>query len=83
MADDHYTPFKESDGNVFSMPESFSPKVMTISGMNKTIVTIHPDGRVDYTGTPDEAAKAFWDAVQTMGMKLTQCNSTEPKEPTP
>ncbi|MDR3488778.1 MAG: hypothetical protein P4M05_28235 [Bradyrhizobium sp.] len=29
-------------------------------------VSFHPDGRVVYNGTPDEAAVAFWKAVETL-----------------
>jgi hypothetical protein len=33
----------------------------------KSMVTVHPDGRVEYHGeyAPDEAARAFWEALST------------------
>lgn len=35
----------------------------TFHGSNGLAVTLHDDGTVTHEGTPDEAARAFWEAV--------------------
>lgn len=43
------------------------PQTITITGAdNAPLVTIHPDGTLDYGPdyTPDAAAHAFWDAMR-------------------
>lgn len=45
------------------------PSLITISNtVNKPIVTIRPDGRLEFGEgyQPDEAARVFWDAVQRL-----------------
>ena len=76
--------------NAVQMPQSngawdinrgTTPSVLTIMRPDNTAgVVIHPDGSVEYYGTPNEAAKAFWNAVQAVGLNLTQCKAVEPKE---
>jgi hypothetical protein len=44
-----------------------TPDSISVQGRNgTTLVTIHPDGRLEYGPdyTPDTAARAFWDALQ-------------------
>lgn len=42
------------------------PPDITIVGADGPLVTIHPDGTLDYGPgyTPDEAARSFWDAMR-------------------
>ena len=44
---------------------SVSPSTSAMSITIPSMVTIHPDGSIEYGENykPDEAAKAFWDAV--------------------
>lgn len=45
------------------------PPTITITGANgQPLVTIHPDGHLDYGPgyTPDTAARAFWDALRRL-----------------
>lgn len=41
----------------------------------KPIVVIHPDGRVDLNGDPNEAAQQFWTAVSKY---MPRCDSKRP-----
>ena len=44
------------------------PATITFYGPSSTpIATIDTNGHVEYKGTPDEAAKAFWRAVEQAG----------------
>jgi hypothetical protein len=45
-----------------------SPSVIQIAGRGRPLVTLHPDGRLEYGEdyTPDEAARMFWEAVAGM-----------------
>lgn len=54
----------------FTVP-SLATSSPSIYAANKLIVTIRPDGSIEYGEgyTPDAAAKAFWDA---MGYERTQ-----------
>ena len=40
--------------------------IVIYAGGSKPVATIHPDGTVELGGTPDEAARAFWHAVELM-----------------
>ncbi|MFJ8727690.1 hypothetical protein [Streptomyces sp. NPDC093269] len=45
------------------------PPIVHITGeMGRLVVAVHPDGRLEYGEgyQPDEAAQAFWDAVQRL-----------------
>lgn len=45
------------------------PPTITISGADgQPLVTIHPNGELDYgpNYTPDAAARAFWDALRNL-----------------
>jgi hypothetical protein len=49
------------------------PPVITILGENgRPLIAVHPDGRIEYGDgyTPDEAAQAFWDAVERLSRDL-------------
>ena len=55
-----------------------SPSFSIIPDGMKTVVTVHPDGKVTLGEgvTLDEASKAFWDQLQRMGMKMA-CQKSE------
>ena len=40
--------------------------IIIYAGGSKPVATIHPDGTVELGGTPNEAARAFWHAVELM-----------------
>ena len=49
-----------------------------VIGSSPHQVTIHIDtGRVDYTGTPDKAARAFWEAVKTLMPLYVECEAPD------
>lgn len=74
-------PIIPSQGSIIDQIESWPPKiytntlsleiprptVITFLGDGNNVVKIYLNGHVEYTGTPDEAAKAFWQAVERAG----------------
>ncbi len=49
------------------------PPIIAITGQNgRPLVAVHPDGRLEYGDgyTPDDAAQAFWDAVERLSRNL-------------
>ena len=62
FGDDSFTQAAESQSLTFIQP----PPTITIAGDDGPLVTIHPDGHLEYGPgyDPDEAARRFWDALQ-------------------
>lgn len=55
--------------NVTITASKVQPATITIPGQNgRTLITIRPDGTLEFADgyTPDEAARAFWEAVQRL-----------------
>jgi hypothetical protein len=57
----------ETPAQVFLAPP-LPPDVTIVSADGIPLVTIHPDGQLDYgpNYTPDEAARVFWDALRRL-----------------
>lgn len=50
-------------------------QTITFTAAGKPVVTIKPDGRTEYFGPPDEAARAFWRIVGDM---MPVCKTVKP-----
>jgi len=55
------------------------PCNITISLKEKVVVTIKEDGTVEYEGAADEAAVAFWQALERMNPWVTKLADLEQK----
>lgn len=48
---------------------SEKPPSIIFSSAGRQIVTIHPDGRVTWTGSLDKASREFWSSVQILARR--------------
>ena len=62
-----HRPPASQDGTlgVLALPKPVPPSSFCFATGDQK-VTFYPDGRVVYDGTPDEAARVFWQAVETL-----------------
>lgn len=53
---------------LFGLTQPAPPDIIIASGDGGPLVTIHPNGELEYGPdyTPDEAARAFWDALRRL-----------------